>query len=146
MPNSFKERFLCAISPFNGLLKFTGVYIYPSGSQRKLTLINLWATAWFILNFLSQLYVLLNKTIYLKFACGFSFPFREYIITFVNYWVSCTFDVIVHLMLFFKIRKIVTDLFVLLKSCDSQLKLPKLNRIRIISIAFIVWCLFMVNS
>ena len=145
MANLFRERFQGAISPLNCILKFMGVFICPSaGSQQKMRLINLWTALWLILCFLIQIHVLLNKTFYLKFVRGFRFPFREYVITFVNYSVSCTFDVIIHLQLLFTIRKTVADLLDILKPSDGQLERPNMKRIRLLSIAFIVWCFFTV--
>jgi len=102
----FQERFIRAILPLSILLKLTGVDItYPSGSKRKLVLLKLWKLSWFFLNFINQIFILLRRTLHLKFVPGFFFPFREYLIVFVNYSVSCTVDVLVHLLLLLSIRR-----------------------------------------
>jgi len=67
MAESFKVQFLQAILYFDRVLKLCGVCICPSGSKRKLALINLWSSVWLISNFQIQLFVFINRVYYVQF-------------------------------------------------------------------------------
>jgi hypothetical protein len=138
----FQKRFLASSLPYDCFLKLFGVYICPSTitEQKLINVFHLWKLAWFILNFLNQIFSFMRRTIYVKFVPGFLFPFREYLICIVNYSTSCILDAMVHLLLLSSIRRTVACLFLHIENIDSKLQRPKLLKIRRLSIACIYWC------
>ena len=144
----FQDRFLRAILPYTCFLKIFGICICPSTTKRKLIngvqLLHFWKFAWFILNFINQIFSFMRRTFYLKFVPGFLFPFREFLICIINYSTSCILDSLVHAMLLSTIGRTVDYLLLLIENIDSKLQNPKLFRIRNISTVFICWCCLMV--
>ncbi len=151
MGESLKDRFLfTALSPLNILLKFTGVFVNPySDSQCRRHLYRFWTYFLLILAIQANVYIFIKRTLITEFI----FPkqkinidsFIKFLLNELMPFNALVSDIIIRIILVFKIWPLVNLFSETLDSVDLNFKRPNLSAIKRYSFFGLAYILFTVR-